>query len=387
MVMVQIYNNVETCVSKRKRIKRNTRKIFIVFLFLILIASSCTQAQQTEGLKILDMRDVVTFSMMRTEGNNNVITKNLLIDKNSKQEQEIQLTGGTFWDILPMQDFMSVSQYYSSRLIMGALNGGGRSIELVKDADGNINVTEHHFNIVFYDEKETKYVTQSREGEEGFNILDEKLTKIDFIPLPVSEDEINSGFIYPYNLETIFYVGDVNGKKFQLQKYDMETKQWQDVVQLLSKEEYNGYGGYASMSYSEQYPDWASFTINSLWAQDHKSEPKGVNTLYFVNLKTGEIKTEPIPLFSEEPVVTMPGLNVSFMQSKDRIVLLDMNPAGAKVLEELYVENLVPFGEQHINNIVQYTGDDMIFATPDGLIKYDFTTKQSEYVYDMSYKE
>jgi len=361
--------------------KHSRKRIFVVFLFLILIASSCTQAQQTEGLKIQDMRDVVTFSMMRAEGNNNVITKNLLIDKNSKQEQEIQLTGGTFWDILPMQDLMSVSQYYSSRLIMGALNGGGRSIELIKDNNGMITATEHPFNIVLYDGFEKKYITQTRpeDGAQGFNILDEKLNKLDFIPLPVPEEKINSGFVQPYSLDTILYVGDVNGKKFQVQRYDTVKKVWQDVAALLEPEVYDGYFGYAYMSYNDKYPDWASFIIGLLAAPDKPK--KEINALYFVNLQTGEIKKEQLPLFDVTPIASMPGMPVSVIQTKDRVAILDMNPDGVQVLKELYVEDLVPFGEQHINSVLQYNTDDILIRNPNGILKYDFKTKQSEYVY------
>jgi hypothetical protein len=362
--------------------KHRQKRLFIVFLFLLLIASSCqTQGQQIGGLKIQDMRDVVTFSSMYADRDNNVIIKNLLIDKNSKLEEEVELTGGTFFDILPMQDLMSVSQYYSSRLIMGGLNGGGRSIEVVKDEHGGLSVIEHPFNIVFYDEIAKKYITQTipEDGAQGFNILDEKLNKVDFIPLPVLGEEINSGFVQPYNLDTILYVGDADGKKYQVKQYDMKEKQWKDIAQLLEQEVYDGYFGYAHMSYNDKYPDWASFTIGTLAAPDKAA--KEINTLYFVNLKTGEIKTEALPLFAVTPIVTMPGMPVSVMKTKDRVAIIDMNPDGVKVLDELYVEELIPFGEQHINSVLQYNTDDILIRNPNGILKYDFKTKQSEYVY------
>jgi len=366
------------------------QKLFIVFLMAILLATGCQMKEQkAELLDWANVQDILTFTERTVDKNSgDVITQNLLIDKSTGNVIEVKV-GTDFTDIFPPGDRLSAAQYYNDRMIMGSLNGGGHSIEFVKDADGKLKVNEYDFNILFYDETQKKYVTQTTpdDGRQGFKILNETMQQEDFIPLPITEAEAEAApmMIDVYNLDTILYVGDVNGKRFQVQKYDMATKQWTDVAQLLSKEIYDGYEGFAYMSYNEKYPDWATFTINSLYTR--ALEQRKIDTLYFVNLKTGEMKQSPIPLLSESPIVTMPVLPVSFMQSKDRVVVLDMDPAGAKVLEELYVENLIPYGEQHINGVMKYDDNGLILSSPDGLIHYSFKDKKSEYVYTFTVPE
>jgi len=363
------------------------KRALIFFTVMIFITTGCGRKERhNQSVKFENTSDILTFSLQYgDEKNQKVITENLLINKKNRAIQEIQLDNAIFLDIFrDPTNVMSTSQYYTNRVIIGGMNGGGHSIELIKDDSGSIRINEHKFNIIFYDEVEKKYITQTTSDDEmaGFNILNEALEKVDFIPYPGMASEFRTAAIYPYNLDTIIYAGHVDGKKFQVQKYDMKLKAWKNVAQLLQEEIYNGYDGYLYMSHNEKYPDWVSLTINSLWSIDKESKTKNINVLYFVNLKTGEVKETSIPLFSKTPIVSMPGVDVSMMQTKDRVVILDMNPEGIKVLREINVEDIVPYGEQHINSVLQYGGDDIVINAPNGILKYDFNTKKGEYIYD-----
>jgi len=372
-----------------KGINKMMKKIMMTFVAFIVVATGCAPTQKSNGqIQVTNINDMVPFVSMDVDRvTNEVIVRNILVNKEKKDITDVTLTGGSFNDILPPEVKISTAQYYSDRLIIGAMDSGGRSIEFVQEG-GAVAIREHKFNIGYYDENQKKYITQTRpeDEEDGYRILNAAMGQEDFIPLPVdSEDISRTGTIQAFNLETFLYVGDKNGKKFQVEKYDMEAKRWTNVASLLPEDVYNGYEGYADMSYDEQYPDWVALTIHTLY--NDTFAPKEINKLFFVNLRTSEIRERNIPLFAQEPIRTTSTKGISMIQSKDRIVILDMNPDGVQVIEELAIENIVPFGEQHINSVEQYTSADMVINTPDGLIKYTFATRESEYILDYTLQE
>lgn len=363
-----------------REMKHILKKIGILLIGGSLILSACAGPElQNKNLNFQKVQDIAIFTNSYvSKTTNDVVSENLLIDIQNKNVETIDTNNINFIDIFPSGERMSISQYYKDRLIIGDLNGGGKSVEIIQKNGQQIEIQTHDFNILFYDDAQQKYITQDKEG---FNILNNELEKIDFIPLPVSIDKINMGSIYPYNLDTFLYVGDFNGEKFQVLKYDVNQQTWVNIAQLLEPDVYEGYMGYAYMSYNERYPDWASFTMGALFSQDKPK--KDINALFFVNLKTGEVKKSdfPLSLYNDRAILSMPYMKNSVIQTKDRVVILDMNPEGVQVMNELYVENLAPASDQHINSVVQLNDDYMVISTPEGLIKYSFVTQEADYIY------
>jgi len=292
-------------------------------------------------------------------------------------------------------------------------------VTFIDDGTGRVHVKEHNFEIVYYDEQTHQYIVRpaSTDTINAFYILNERMEKEAEIVKPTG-GETTKYATQAYNLDTIIYFGDMNDKKFQVQKYDMQTKQWKDLAELLPQEVYEGYEGYAQPSFNTAYPDWVAFTIDMLWTPHDEADVqteeeadrifalsneaferekekktnegladgrlKRINTVYFVNLKTGEIKQDTTPVIFEGGLSRIPEMDTSIVLNENKLVMVRMNPNGIEVINEFATADILPAGEIHINNIVQYTADDITFWTSNGLVTYTFGTGHSEYLYDIS---
>jgi len=220
----------------------------------------------------------------------------------------------------------------------------------------------------------------------------------------------------------------VDGEKFQVKKYDLVTGQWQDLTQLLQREVYEGYLGHVGMSYTTTYPDWVAFHIDRLYADDygraereyelaeeaarglkysereienvaeHKQQAfemtaidegrlKKINQVYFVNVRTGQVREQMMPVQFERSIFNTPGSSVAIGKTRDNIYLLDFNPHGITILETLPIGDMFPDDTvralRKINNVIAYNGEDLLFETTRGIVKYTLATQQSEYVVDL----
>jgi len=440
------------------------RKILItVFATGVLATSSHIPTTATEmdvrtstvqRLHFANIKDALPFTSHKPLNNDDygVTTENMLIDQRTKEVQEIKLTNGDFNSIIDRAPM----QRYSDRVIM---SGMGKTVELVQEDNENIKVNEYDFNVLFYDEIQKKYVTyesqslsegQTRPTFEGFHILNDMMDKVDFIPAPaeMNNEFEGHGYVEVYNLDTIVYVGDGNGKQFQVKKYDLTTREWQDLAELLPQEVYDGYSGHATMSYSTAHPDWVAFNVDTLVSDEYvraskeridaeidkrelkelgraeyehlsdeeverliadkklrrmefEAEEKAVeeqaiagqhvkkiNQVYFVNTKTGEVKEETMPVDLNMPVLNSPGMNVSVVYDSKNVTVIEMDPMGIKVSATLSADELFPFEAEsdfrRINKVLSYEDDTLVLSTPNGIVRYNVATKQSEYLYELS---
>jgi hypothetical protein len=445
------------------------RKVLITAFATGVLATSSqlpTSAIEVEGpvsstqrLHFTNVKDAFPFTVYTPldDGNYGVNTQNLLINQQTREVQEITLTNGDFNELsshLPLQR-------YKDRVIM---SGTGKTIELVQEDDENIKVNEYDFNVLFYDENEKKYVTYEtptfddlQAPEEApiilpfgdFHVLNDQLEEVDFIPAP---EEMKDGFegygqIEVYNLDTIIYIGDSNGKQFQVKKYDLATKSWQTFAELLPQESYEGYRGHAEMSYVDSHPDWVAFKVDTLISDEYiktsnerikvrlderelvernrpetgnlsdeeieklkaekdafwdkfeaeiqaydaealaNNQLKKIDKVYFVNTKTGEVKEDTLPVEVDMILLSSPNMNAVVTYNRDGVTVIDMDPAGIKVLATLSADDLFPSRVEsdfkRVNKVLAYDVEQLILSTPNGLLKYNMVTQESEYLYEL----
>jgi hypothetical protein len=406
------------------------KKIWLVLGASVLIASGFqVQKQEAHHLNFININEVVPFTLQGFDVNDNELkTENFLIDKYSKARTDVKLAEVNFSSIHASPGGM---QYYNDRLIMNSHDG--KSIELIKESTGDLKVNQYNFEIVLYDEAQKKYMTRPTVSgtKKGLYILDEKMSQERFIPLPAVERAfMPGGSLQAYSLDTIIYVGDADEEKFKVKKYDMTTGQWDDLAALLPPHVYEGYEGNVNMSYSVSHPDWLAVHIDKLYNKDYMKQErmydlvaaeaqglkysehdekvssafereaqaravaavaegslKQIEQVYFVNIHTGEIRVQGMPIQLDRPIFHQTSTGVGIGQSKDNIFLLDMNPFGIRVLEELPIAQMFPPETasmwRKINHVIAYDGTDLLFNTTGGIVMYNNATKQSEYVVDL----
>jgi len=434
-------------------------------------ASHASQsAEARQFLNIEDLKKIVPYmAEPYRDPRSQAARESFLVNKDTKERIDIVLTKGA------LRDYVSPwtsPQYYNDRMIMSGTPIGehgpekGRSLMLVKDNEGRVEVQEYDFEIVFYDETEHKYVVRADDDDRDniFYVLNENMEQEMVIGKPAGSENADV-LTNVYNLNTIVYTGKIGDKQFQVQKYDIATNTWHNIAELLSQDVYEGYEGIAEMSYNEANPEWATFRIGMLWqpkmigdymkieigdetimsdidygmimkgegadevtidfddikekvrevqsmeegtealesgledflmvTMDEEMEAemqryfeeqlangqlKQIDALFFVNLKTGEVRTGDLGDLSQGTLVSMPGMKTSILYNEDKLAIVEMNPADVRIVKEIPMTALLPGGRDYINTIVQHTDEDIIFWTLNGLVKHTFATGQSEYL-------
>jgi hypothetical protein len=361
------------------------KKNFLLILAMIFILSACQKKiePKVESVKtnIDTLQEVINYVPVidHIVENGRIITQNKYL--NLELEEEYLFPNELFDDISihdigGSRNFASTYQYYQDRLVIGCESCGGKSYVGVLNGE-KIESKVIQQNIILYDEKTDTYYAQSRSGD-GFEILDGKGEKIlKHIPLPVTQDELIGSSIALLSPEILVYFGKHNGRAFNLMRYDFQSERWIDLLEFSEfSQEMEGFG---NISYNENYSDWISITVNQLYDKSAE-EVITVNKVFFVNYKTLE-KREYDNLTYRAPFAFIQGSDYSIAVDSDQITFIDPNPDNPQVVKTLYVEALNPNGDNHINSLIQYIPNNrLIIFVPNGYVKYDLNTNESEYI-------